>query len=151
MIQTDPETGFTETYRGIVLPAHCDQLGHMNIQHYVARIGDAAFMLMSFCGLSGPEMDKKRRAWVAVRQELDYLAELHADDAILVRSAIGQAGRTSLTMKHEMINTETGEQCLSAHVVLVNMDLDSRRPVPLDDDIRAAIAPFMLKPAEHGA
>ena len=149
MIHTDPETGFTETYRGIVLPAHCDQLGHMNVQHYVARIADAAFMLMSFCGLSGPELAEKRLAWVAVRQELDYLAELTADDAIIVRSAIGHAGRTSLTMKHEMINAETGEPCLSAHVVLVNMSLDTRRPVPLDDETRTAIAPFMLKPAEQ--
>jgi hypothetical protein len=26
---------WTESFRGVVYPWHCDHLGHMNVQHYV--------------------------------------------------------------------------------------------------------------------
>ena len=32
-----------ETYRGIVFPAHCDHLGHMNARFYADPFDDAGF------------------------------------------------------------------------------------------------------------
>jgi acyl-CoA thioesterase FadM len=37
---------FVETYRATVAPAHCDHLGHMNVQHYFAAASDAMFAIL---------------------------------------------------------------------------------------------------------
>jgi acyl-CoA thioesterase FadM len=37
---------FVETYRATVAPAHCDHLGHMNVQHYFAAASDGMFAIL---------------------------------------------------------------------------------------------------------
>ncbi len=38
-------TDFLDTFRGTVNTWECDDVGHMNVQFYVARASDAAFYL----------------------------------------------------------------------------------------------------------
>ena len=38
-------TEFLDTFRGSVNTWECDEVGHMNVQFYVARASDAAFYL----------------------------------------------------------------------------------------------------------
>jgi acyl-CoA thioester hydrolase len=34
---------WVELYRSVVMPAHCDLYGHMNVRHYAAFFDDAGF------------------------------------------------------------------------------------------------------------
>jgi len=43
---------FIETFRGTVGPTDCDDLGHMNVQHYFAAISNGMFAMMNRLGLS---------------------------------------------------------------------------------------------------
>ena len=43
---------FIETYRGTVGPTDCDDLGHMNVQHYFAAVSNGMFAMMSRLGLT---------------------------------------------------------------------------------------------------
>ena len=46
---------FIETYRGTVGPTDCDNLGHMNVQHYFAAVSNGMFAMMSRLGLTPEE------------------------------------------------------------------------------------------------
>ena len=34
-----------EVYRSIVLPSHCDHLGHMNVRYYAQHFDDGGFQM----------------------------------------------------------------------------------------------------------
>ena len=53
-------TGFDETFRGVVYPWHCDQLGHMNVQHYFAAVSDGMFAVMVQLGLGPRELMERK-------------------------------------------------------------------------------------------
>ena len=41
-----------ELYRSVVMPAHCDHYGHMNVRQYAAFFDDAGWQLFPVLGLS---------------------------------------------------------------------------------------------------
>ena len=43
-----------ETFRGVVYPAQCDAMGHMNVQHYVAAFDQAMWHLVHEIGYRRP-------------------------------------------------------------------------------------------------
>ena len=57
---------FVETYRGVVFPWHCDQLGHMNVRHYVAMFDDASFHLLTAGGMNMSGMNETGKSFADV-------------------------------------------------------------------------------------
>jgi acyl-CoA thioesterase FadM len=68
---------FVETYRATVARADCDHLGHMNVQHYFAAVGDGMFAIMVRLGLGPEEIRRRQMSFAVVRAETDFHQELH--------------------------------------------------------------------------
>jgi len=64
------------TWQGVVAPADCDHLGHMNVQHYFAAAGDGMFAFGHEYGLSTGEVTRRRMCFVVVHSEADFRREL---------------------------------------------------------------------------
>jgi len=129
---------YIETYRAIVAPAQCDQVGHLNLQYYMAAFSDSMFAIAAHLGLGQRMRQQRRMALPAVHMEIDFRRELLAGDAYCVAGTVESVGTKSLTTLHRMSDVETGEVVAEARVVSACMDLDARASRPLADDIAAA-------------
>ena len=63
-----------ETCRGVVYPWHCDQLGHMNVQHYVGHFDIAAFHFLAELGFKADGQQDSGITLVAAQHTMDVPA-----------------------------------------------------------------------------
>ena len=77
-----------QTYRGTVMPWHCDHMGYMNVMWYVGKFDEATWNLFSEVGITPRFLKDKQRAMAAVQQNITYKRELLSGDVVAVRSGI---------------------------------------------------------------
>ncbi len=123
------------TYRGTVRADELDRLGHMNIQHYMARLSLAGFAVMEGIGLGEGAAGNGRKALSMLRCEIDFRRELTEGEAVRIETEIETVGTKSLTFRHRMIVEADGALAMEAKVVAVCIDLDARTSTPLPDDV----------------
>jgi acyl-CoA thioester hydrolase len=101
----------------------CDPMGHANNAVYSTYLEQARITALG--GLD---------PFILARVEIDFRAELHADDAIEIRTRCSRVGTKSFELEHQIW---TGERLAAeARSVLVGYDYGLRASVPLSDDIR---------------
>jgi acyl-CoA thioester hydrolase len=78
--------------------------------------------------------------FVLVRQEIDFLRELHWPGDVEIGTAVTRFGRSSFTVDQAIFNDGT---CAAAgRATLVMMDTATRRPRPLTDEAIAKLSPW---------
>lgn len=81
--------------------------------------------------------------YVLVRQEIDFLRELHWPGEVVVGTALAELGRSSFTMVQGVFN---GEACAAAgRATLVMMDTTTRRARPLTPEAIARLEPWKFR------
>lgn len=139
----DPMTEFLDTFRGTVNTWECDEVGHMNVQFYVARASDAAFYLRHALGLSPSQVRGERRAMVALEEHIRFHRELRAGDIMHMRSRPVEIRDRTLVSFHELFNSSTGDVSATVTAVSGHFDLDGRKLIPWPDEARERAAPFL--------
>jgi len=71
--------------------------------------------------------------------EIDYLKPFRLGDTIEAFVRVEKLGTTSLTKRFELAHAETGELHTVITMVSVHVDLETGRPIPLPDAIRAVL------------
>ncbi len=71
------------------------------------------------------------------RTEIDYLKPFRLGDTIAAFVRIDKIGTTSLTKRFELAHAETGDLHTVITMVSVHVDLETGRPIPLPEAIRA--------------
>lgn len=124
-----------ETYRGAVYPWHMDQVGHMNVQHYVAKFDEATWHLFAHLGMTSGYFRDANRGMAAVQQNIAYSRELHAGDLVVVQSSVLEIGGKKVRFRHSMVNCETGEEAASAEMLGVHMDRAARKSCAIPAEV----------------
>ena len=84
-----------ELTRGIVMPAHCDVYGHMNVRHYAAFFDDAGWHMLAKAGVSLTELRAQGLGSVVATLTIDFHHELKAGQLTLVTGAFTRVGDKS--------------------------------------------------------
>jgi len=80
------------------------------------------------------------KTFVLVRQEIDFVQELHWPGTVAIGSAIAAFGRTSFTVAQVVFH---GDVCAATgRATLVFLDLATRRPEPLPQEQIARLSPY---------
>lgn len=132
----DAANGWMEGFRGVVYPWDCDHLGHLNVKNYVGFFDQASFHLLSDLGFSFHDQDDSGVTLVDAQHTIRYLKEQRVGSLVKVESAVSKVGTKSVTIRHRMLNTETGDEAATSEVVAVCFDLNTRTSIPIPDDIR---------------
>ena len=125
------------TYQGVVYPAQCDAMGHMNVQYYIAAFDQSFWHLVAAAGYCGAWIAERGEGWAARRYEIDFRRELPVGSLFAIESAVVKTGRTSLTTRHRLTDKADGALCAELVAVSVYFDLKARRSLPLPPDIVA--------------
>lgn len=79
---------------------------------------------------------ERRRGFPTVAIESQFSAPLAYGDTAIVELAVRHVGRSSVRLHFEIRRKRDARLCFTADITTVFMDLDEKRSVPLDDDLR---------------
>ncbi|WOF72898.1 thioesterase family protein [Parvibaculaceae bacterium PLY_AMNH_Bact1] len=106
-----------QTVQSIVNTWNCDEVGHMNVQFYVAAASDANRAFAVSHGQTGPV--------ISSRDHIRFHRELRAGDIFAVMSGTSGTHEGRLILSHELRNSATG---------VLAATLTSRTDLPADLD-----------------
>jgi len=124
------------TFIGVVYPWHHDQMGHMNVQHYIGMFDGGTWNLFAEIGLTSEWMKENQRGMAAVQQNISYRREMTSGDLVEVRSGFLQVSEKKVKFVHEMINRGTGEVTAVAEITGVMLDSIKRRSALIPQEPR---------------
>lgn len=129
-----------ELYRTIVMPAHCDVYGHMNVRHYAAMFDEAGWQILTKAGVSLTDLRSRGLGTVVATLTIDFLHELTAGQLVLVTGALTKTGEKSFSYEMRLYEADSMTHCATQRTVEVCFDTTLRISAPLPDDIRALLA-----------
>jgi len=125
-----------ETFRGVVYPARCDAMGHLNVKEYMGFFDQAAWHCVLALGFDPSEVRDRGIGWADVKHTISYKRECRAGDLIRISSEVIEVGTKSLTMRHLLFNAFDEQLCAELSGVAVQYDLNARRAIPLLEHVR---------------
>ncbi|MBT3917595.1 MAG: acyl-CoA thioesterase [Rhodospirillaceae bacterium] len=131
------------TYRGIVLPKHCDHFGHLNVRYYAHFFDDGGFQMWHHAGIKQSDLAKNGMGAVVANISIDFIHEITAGLPVVVKGAWTKVGSKSASHEQRMYNADTGDHCASQTTVEVFFDMQKRQSAPMPKNIREKIEPLL--------
>jgi acyl-CoA thioester hydrolase len=116
-----------DVYRGAVNTWECDEMGHMNVQHYVAKISHAWAHLRSAIGMPASTIREDKVTVAAVRDFIQYRREVHAGDALHMTARVIEVGDKTVRFGLELWRSDTGELSAKIESTGIFFDLKTRK------------------------
>lgn len=124
-------TQMIETVRSSVQTWECDQMGHMNVQFYVAREQEGLASIASALGLRPRAEDLGRAGLLPMQQHIRFLRELRPGAPYVMHGGVVEATREGLVLFQEMKHTLTGTVAATFVSTVQWADLEFRTGLPL--------------------
>ncbi len=135
----EKELRWFDLARTVVLPAHCDGYGHMNVRHYAAFFDDAGWHMLAMAGISLSEIRRRGLGTVMATLTIDFHHEIVAGQLALVRGAFTRVGTKSFAYELRLYEADSMKHCATEKAVEVCFNTRERRGVPLPEDMLAKL------------
>lgn len=132
-----------DTYRGYVSMQECDEMGHMNIQHYIGKTSDASFHLRDALGLSAARQAQSGLGYVALEHHIRFHREVKTSDLVLVRSGIVEMHDKRFRKFQEMREVLDDRLAATFVVDVGCLDLATRKLTAWPEETRAKAKALM--------
>jgi acyl-CoA thioester hydrolase len=117
----------------------CDAYGHLNNAQYLRYMQETAFDASAEAGYDMERYDQIGHHWLIRNTEIEYLAALHYDDLINVKTWVADFRRSTSRRMYEFFRGE--ELVARAHTDWVFLDIASSRPARIPDEMIRAFFP----------
>lgn len=140
-----------ETWRGCCNAWDCDEMGHMNVRHYVGRWSEGLAALAASLGLPRAFAAEASDTIIPVDQHIRFLAEARAGDPLAMRAGVLAHGETDATIYQELRHAD-GRLAATYVTRVQHVDAVELRPFAWSQRTRPLLAQFACKaPAESQA
>lgn len=129
-----------ELYRSVVMPAHCDHYGHMNVRQYAAFFDDAGWQILAKAGISLTDLRSRGLGSVVATLTIDFHHELTAGQLVLIAGAVTRVGQKSFGYELRLYEADSMTHCATQKTVEVCFDTTRRVSMALPEDIRVKLA-----------
>jgi acyl-CoA thioester hydrolase len=116
-----------ELYRGSINTWECDEMGHMNVRFYVAKMMEGLAELSHHIGLPGAFRPGAQQVLRPRDQHIRFMKEAHAGSPFAMRGCILDVTDTSILL-YQQIDHYTGEPCAAFRTWIDLLDTDSGKP-----------------------
>ena len=130
---------FREVNRVLVTENQCDELGHMNIQHYYAALSEGMFRVMEFIGIPKENIPIRRTSFALHKEEAEFLEELKEGDEFHVGTALAHIGTKSIVFENRFFRSLDYHLLFRAKFISVFMDLNTRASIPIPGQVKVAL------------
>lgn len=139
-----------DAYYGSVQTWECDQMGHMNVQFYVARASDALAHLGHAMGL-GPSYAREHGAALVARDHhIKFLREIRPGQAFSVHAAVLGASGDVLRVYNEFRSSVDNSVLTTVVAEVTLVDLRTRETLPLPKETVARVPALAIELPEPG-
>jgi len=133
-----------EIYRNVVMPAHCDVYGHLNVRNYAAFFDDAGWHIPAMAGLKISEIQARGLGTVMASLTIDFLHEVRAGQLVLIKGAITRVGTKSFSHEMRLYEADSTRHCATQKATEVCFDTAKRQGVALPEDFSAKLKAIVL-------
>lgn len=122
-----------------VRTSELDSFGHVNHAVYLTWFEHARFQALKEAGFDWDVLDEREWAIFVVRIEVDYLAEVHREDELTIRTWADSFRRTSMVLGQDILRDDGSETPVArARVTAVWIGPD-RTPMRVPAEVRAGL------------
>lgn len=125
-----------EVYRGSINTWECDEMGHMNVRFYVAKMMEGLAEFAHAAGLSHAFRAGARSTLVPRDQHIRFIREAHAGKPFAMKACVLDVTDSSLLL-YQQIDHATGDPCAAYRTWIDHIDIGSGIAFPWSDDTRA--------------
>lgn len=119
----------------------CDAFGDVTEANYVRYMEEAAFAASAAAGYSLDRYAVLDRGWLVYETEIEYLQPLYYDDRIEVKTWVQDFRRVRSRRAYEFRLAGTEQLAARAVTDWVYMQLSTRRPAVIEDELKAVFFP----------
>ena len=113
-----------ELYRGSINTWECDEMGHMNVRFYVARMMEGLAELAHVAGLAHAFRARAQSTLRPRDQHIRFIKEAHAGAPFTMTGCVLEVTETSVLV-YQQITHQSGEPCASFRTWVDHVDVDS--------------------------
>ena len=121
--------------RSIVHPWLCDSQGHLNTRHHAGIFDEASWLVLGMIAPKGIA-NEGGFGWVDARHVTEFKREAVVGTMMKVESSLARVGRSSVTIRHRLLDMETSDVFAEFEGVSVAFDLVERSSMPLPQSVR---------------
>ncbi|MFP3945204.1 MAG: acyl-CoA thioesterase, partial [Alphaproteobacteria bacterium] len=134
---------------GFVNTWECDEMGHMNVQFYMAKLDEGLHHLRAALDMP-PATAASGLALRAANVHVRFLAEQRASDTLVIRGGVAEADEDGLTVYSEMINPAAERVAATFRTRLEAWDRKANAPAPVPPDVLTRAREFRCDIPGHG-
>jgi len=124
-----------EVYRGSINTWECDEMGHMNVRFYVAKMMEGLAEFAHALGLSHAFRAGAQATLVPRDQHIRFIKEAHAGKPFSMKACVLEVSESSVLI-YQQIDHATGEPCAAFRTWIDHVDIETRAPFPWTDQTR---------------
>ena len=119
-----------------------DYNGHMNVAYYVLVFDHATDALLDILNMGADYRLQTNSSDFVVESHVTYVREVVENDPLQVASLLLGFDDKRLHLFHHMYHGESGKLCATNELMLVHVDMTSRRSAPFPPLVRDGLEAF---------
>lgn len=119
-----------EIWRGGVNTWDCDEMGHMNVRHYVVRAMEGLAGMAAELGLAHAFAPHANATLVVREQHIRFLREAHAGAALHMLGGVIEIGETEARLLQLLVHSNTGQLAASFQTTVAHVTPREGEPFP---------------------
>ncbi|MBT5428678.1 MAG: acyl-CoA thioesterase [Rhodospirillaceae bacterium] len=127
------------TYRGVVLPKHCDHYGHLNVRYYAYFFDDGGFQMWHHIGIKQSDLKQNDMGVVVANISIDFIHEITVGQLMEIRGVWRHMGNKSMSHEQRLFNVDTGVHCATQTTSEVYFDMKKRCSAPMPENLREKV------------
>jgi acyl-CoA thioester hydrolase len=124
-----------EVYRGSINTWECDEMGHMNVRFYVAKMMEGLAEFAHALGLSHAFRAGAQATLVPRDQHIRFIKEALAGKPFSMRACVLEVSDSAVLI-YQQIDHASGEPCAAFRTWIDHVDIETRQPFPWTDQTR---------------
>lgn len=132
---------------GEVTPDFIDVNGHMNIRHYLDAGAMAADVLCRQIGIDDDYRASRRLGVFTAEHHIRYFTEMHQGRKFSAHTAFVERSPKAAHLLSFILDRDAEVLSCTVEIVLVGVDMDTRRPAPFAEDVAARMDTLIAETA----
>ncbi len=134
-----------EVYRGSINTWECDEMGHMNVRFYVAKMMEGLAEFAHVAGLTNAFRARASSTLSPRDQHIRFMREAKAGEPFSMKACLLEVTESSILL-YQQIDHVSGEPCAAYRTWIDHIDIDSRAAFPWADKTRKALESLKDEP-----
>lgn len=122
--------------------AETDAQGHVFFGNYYTYFDEGLVEYLRNLGYTYLDLLDEGMDFLYVESQCRHHSSARFDDILNVHTTLAKIGSSSLTFEFSIYKQPEDELVATGHIVAVNVDRATRRPVPVPETLRQAVADY---------